>query len=239
MTTAPGKKTSHQQAGEQLIRLLNIMERLRGPEGCPWDKRQNPETLKTYLIEEAYEVIDAIEAEDSGEICEELGDLLLQIVFHAQIHSEQNQFSMTHVITTIADKMERRHPHVFGELECSSENELREHWEQIKTIEQQNKSENTSKQIVPRHLPALLKAQKIVQKTKNRAAGLTDTGDLIPDSLKKELAALNDQNREALLATLPQILLAIVGIADTHQIDCEFILDSHLKSFTTLLTARK
>ena len=99
-------------------RLVDLMARLRSPSGCPWDKAQTPQSLKPYLIEEVYEVLDAIDRNDDAEIVEELGDLLLQIVFHAQIAREENRFTIDDVACAIADKLVRRHPHVFGDAEA-------------------------------------------------------------------------------------------------------------------------
>ncbi|MXX14154.1 MAG: MazG family protein, partial [Gemmatimonadetes bacterium] len=122
-----------------LEQLINIMAQLRGPAGCPWDKEQTHQSLKPYLIEEAYELLEAIDCNDDGEIKEELGDLLLQVVFHAQIASEENRFTIDDVAEAIADKLIRRHPHVFGDTQADTPDEVIKNWEAIKAEEKPNK----------------------------------------------------------------------------------------------------
>lgn len=120
--------------------LVDIMKKLRGPEGCLWDKEQTHYTLKKYLIEEAHEVIEAIDKNDSIHLKEELGDLLLQVVFHAQIASEENRFTIDDVIKEIVDKLTRRHPHVFADVKVTSSQEILERWKKIKADEKKRKT---------------------------------------------------------------------------------------------------
>jgi len=141
--------------------LIEIMSRLRGPNGCPWDREQTHRSLKPYLIEEAYEVIDAIDRNDLKHLKEELGDLLLQVVFHTQIASESGEFDIDQVLEGIVHKLVRRHPHVFEELELSSAQEVIEHWEKIKAGE---KNKLSRLEGVPASLPALLYALQIQTK---------------------------------------------------------------------------
>src|ERR1051326_1261532 len=117
---------------EALTRLVDIMARLRGPGGCPWDREKTPATLRPYLLEEAYEVLDALDRGDPGAIRDELGDLLLQVVFHAQLASEAGDFSIGDVARAIADKLVRRHPHVFGETQVRDAQEVVRNWTRIK-----------------------------------------------------------------------------------------------------------
>lgn len=143
--------------------LLTIMRRLRGPGGCPWDAEQTHESLTRYLLEETYEVIEAIETNSPEHLKEELGDLLLQPVFHAAIAEESGAFTMNDVIKTLNEKLVRRHPHVFGDMQIADSTAQIENWEQIKKLEKA--AERTSALSgVPPHLPALLKAQKITEK---------------------------------------------------------------------------
>lgn len=144
-------------------RLIDIMARLRGPSGCPWDKEQTPQSLKPYLIEETYEVLEAIDRNDDSEIKEELGDLLLQVVFHAQIASEENRFTIDDVAEAIADKLIRRHPHVFGDTQADTPDEVIKNWEAIKAKEKPDKKASLLDG-VPQHLPALLKARRLQEK---------------------------------------------------------------------------
>ena len=130
-----------QQKHTQLTRLLEIMERLRDPEtGCPWDVKQTFETIAPYTIEEAYEVSEAIASGDRDKICDELGDLLLQVVFHAQMATEEDSFTFEDVAKQVSDKMVRRHPHVFGNFPATDEQHVKQNWEAIKRAERSDAS---------------------------------------------------------------------------------------------------
>lgn len=143
--------------------LLGIMRKLRAPGGCPWDAEQTHETLTRYLLEETYEVIEAIDEKSPEHLKEELGDLLLQPVFHAAIAEESGDFTIQDVISTLCDKLVRRHPHVFGDLEIKTSAEQIENWEKIKRMEKGDERPSALSG-VPDHLPALLKAHKISEK---------------------------------------------------------------------------
>lgn len=127
--------------GDWFERLVAVQARLRAPNGCPWDREQTHESLRTYLIEEAYEVLEALDSGDDGKFAEELGDLLLQILFHSQIAREEGRFSVSDVIQEIHDKMVRRHPHVFGETRAKDSAEVLRNWEQIKAQERRSKDQ--------------------------------------------------------------------------------------------------
>jgi len=145
-------------------RLVAIMDRLRGPGGCPWDREQTLNSLAGYLLEEAYEVVDAIAADDGPRLREELGDLLLQIVFLARIARERGWFAIDGVSDAIAEKMVRRHPHVFGDREVSGSREVKQNWEDIKIEERGAGQPGSTLDGVPRSLPALLKAFRMTEK---------------------------------------------------------------------------
>ncbi len=132
-------------------RLVEIMDRLRGEDGCPWDREQTRETLKTYLVEEAYELLEALDADDPGLIREELGDLLFQLIFHARIASEKGEFDIWDVIDGITDKMVARHPHVFGDTEVQDSREVIQRWEELKKKE--GKMKKSLLRGFPRHFP--------------------------------------------------------------------------------------
>ena len=162
-------------AGPSFQKLVALMSRLRAPGGCPWDREQSHSSLRTYLIEEAYEVLDALEVADDAKFAEELGDLLLQVLFHSQIAQEENRFKITDVIREIYEKMIRRHPHVFGTKRANTSAEVLRNWEIIKKEEQLAKSPNapaaTKKDVpeslldgVPRALPALLEGYQLTRK---------------------------------------------------------------------------
>jgi tetrapyrrole methylase family protein / MazG family protein len=146
----------------EINRLLEIMRKLRAPDGCPWDREQTVETLKPYAVEEVYEVIDAIDRGDLEDHCEELGDLLLQVVFQAQLREEAGAFNFEDVAKSISDKLVRRHPHVFGDVNVADADEVLENWNAIKAGEKAGKAPSESiLDKVPKHLPALLKAHDL------------------------------------------------------------------------------
>ncbi|SDM17545.1 tetrapyrrole methylase family protein / MazG family protein [Geoalkalibacter ferrihydriticus] len=142
--------------------LVEIMQRLRAPNGCPWDREQTTQSLKPYLLEETYEVLEAVDLNDPSAICEELGDLLLQVVFLAQIFAEQGLFTVEEVARGITDKLIRRHPHVFADGECSDLKELNRQWEQIKSEEKRERGDTAPRKTAPRNLPALARAHKVL-----------------------------------------------------------------------------
>src|SRR5271163_1004395 len=148
--------------------LLKVMAKLRSPEGCPWDREQSHATLRRHAIEEVYELIDAIEAQDDHQMAEELGDLLLQVVFHCQLARERGAFDFERVTRTLVEKLIRRHPHVFGTTRVKDVDEVWVNWEKIKRAEKAGtKSERKSAlDGIPKHLPALLRAEKLLKKAK-------------------------------------------------------------------------
>jgi MazG family protein len=148
--------------------LLKVMAKLRSPKGCPWDREQTHLTLRRHAIEEVYELIDAIEARDDREMAEELGDLLLQVVFHAQMAKERGAFDFEKVCRVLVDKLIRRHPHVFGTTKVKNVDEVWANWEKIKRAEKAGtKSERKSAlDGIPKHLPALLRAEKLLKKAR-------------------------------------------------------------------------
>ena len=152
------------------------MARLRSPTGCPWDREQDHRTLRYHAVEEVYELMDAIEAGDDHEMAEELGDLLLQVVFHCQLARERKAFDFEQVTRRIVDKLIRRHPHVFGDAQAKTVDAVWAQWEQIKKAEKQgtHRDRRSALDGIPTHLPALLRAEKLVKKA--RKAGLSTPG---------------------------------------------------------------
>jgi MazG family protein len=148
--------------------LLKVMARLRSPTGCPWDREQSHRTLRRHAIEEVYELIDAIEARDDHEMAEELGDLLLQVVFHCQLARERGAFDFEKVCRLIVEKLVRRHPHVFGRTKVRDVDEVWANWEKIKHAEKKGTRHERVSAFdgIPKHLPALLRAEKLVKKAR-------------------------------------------------------------------------
>jgi len=154
------------EAEQAMRRLLEIMDKLRDPGGCPWDREQTLRTLTPYLLEEAHEVIEAIEVGDVAHHKEELGDLLFQVVFQARIAREEGKFDFTQVCDSISDKLTRRHPHVFSDVEVSGSKEVVKNWERIKADERKQKGQAPRSAIggVPVSLPALVRAERLTEK---------------------------------------------------------------------------
>ncbi|MEY4201497.1 MAG: hypothetical protein RLZZ265_3237 [Verrucomicrobiota bacterium] len=168
--------------------LLAVMAKLRSPEGCPWDREQDHMSLRTHAVEEVYELMDAIEAGDDHEMAEELGDLLLQVVFHCQLARERGAFDFEQVARRITDKLIRRHPHVFGDVKVKEVDEVWANWEQIKKAEKHGTKHARPSALdgIPRHLPALARAEKLVKKA--RKAALLATPKPAAGTTKRKLA---------------------------------------------------
>jgi MazG family protein len=197
---------THKNSLNGLDSLLKIMNSLRGPNGCPWDVAQTPETLTPYILEEACELIDAIETGDNEIIRDELGDLLLQVVFQAQIFNEKRCFDFNDVATTIADKLIRRHPHVFNQPNHDSnesarnEDELNKQWEEIKRSEV-NYNKSCLSDHLPKRLPALQRAQKLITKVRRaeRYNELPSATETSPQTNRTHLHNTNHRLDEKLL----------------------------------------
>ncbi len=215
----------------QLTRLLDIMVQLRDREtGCPWDVEQTFATIAPYTIEEAYEVADAIESDDMAGLRDELGDLLLQVVFHARMAEEDGQFDFEAVAESISDKMIRRHPHVFGDLKFDGEAEQKTNWEQHKSAERAARAESKGNRPsaldgVPSAMPALMRCEKLGKRAARVGFEWPDvTGAL--DKLDEELAELkaeiNDpQNSERITDEVGDVLFSVVNVARHLGVDPE------------------
>ena len=176
-------------------KLVELMEALRGPEGCPWDRKQTPESLKPFLVEECYEVIDALDEGKPDKIKEELGDLLFQILFHARIAEEDGQFSMQDVITSIHEKMTRRHPHVFGDEKLSTDKEVLANWEEIKKKEKGHEDRKSILEGVPKELPSLLRAHRLQERAARVGFDWNHLNEALP-KLDEEIAEFKESLRE-------------------------------------------
>lgn len=214
--------------------LIEIMNKLRSSEGCPWDIEQNHDSLKRYLIEETYEVLETIDAKDDKSLCEELGDLLLQIVFHSQIGKERNAFSIDDVITGICEKMINRHPHVFGEDKIESSKEVLQNWEDIKKKEKNIETQTQTLKRIPINLPSLMRAYKIQQK----AADVGFDWDYVEDAFEKmheEIKELKDvyksKNMDKISEEVGDILFSVVNIARFLDIQPELALTNTNNKF--------
>ncbi|HVM96801.1 MAG TPA: nucleoside triphosphate pyrophosphohydrolase [Candidatus Acidoferrales bacterium] len=203
-------------AAEAFAELVRIMARLRGPNGCPWDREQSHDSIKPYLIEEAYEVAEAIESNDFDELRKELGDLLLQIVFHAQMASEAGRFHVEDVINAINEKMVRRHPHVFAEVAVKDSDEVLRNWAKIKSEERKDSSDRSALAGVPRALPALLRAHRLGEKAAHVGFDWTRASEVwnkVREEVSELDTALKDEDRAAIDAELGDLLFALSSLA--------------------------
>lgn len=179
--------------------LLEIMARLRAPNGCPWDREQDHKSIRFHAVEEVYELIDAIEAEDDVEMAEELGDILLQVVFHCQLAKERGAFDFEQVTRQISEKLVRRHPHVFGAKKVKSVAEVWSNWEQIKKAEKTGTSHERSSALdgIPHHLPALMRVEKLSKKARKAKLLPVKSGRKISKAaLSRELYSLAELAQE-------------------------------------------
>ncbi|MBF0196722.1 MAG: nucleoside triphosphate pyrophosphohydrolase [Planctomycetes bacterium] len=215
--------------------FVDVMKRLRAPGGCPWDMEQTHESIKSCLIEEAYEVIDAINSGDSDALQEELGDILLQVVFHSEIASSNNTFSIEEVIQGISEKMIRRHPHVFGEVDAKDSTQVLKNWEQIKMKEKGDERKSILES-VPNHLPALQKAQRV----QSRAArvGFEWRKDQVHEviaKIREELdefeEALNQEDEKAMEMEMGDVFFSLVNLCRYQKIDSEEALRGTINKF--------
>ncbi len=219
-----------------LDELVDIMAKLRGENGCPWDREQDHHTLTRYMVEETYEVLETIQQGDTYKFCEELGDLLLQIVFHAQIARERGHFDINDVVAGVCDKMVRRHPHVFGDLRLQNSDDVLVNWEKIKQRERGGDAGNKRSVLdgVPLGLPALLRAYKI----QSRAArvgfdwpGYTGALEKVEEELREWKEALESGRREKIELETGDILFAVVNVARLAGIDPELALTAATGKF--------
>jgi MazG family protein len=213
-------------AGEKFQQLVDLMARLRAPNGCPWDREQTFDTIKPFLLEETYEVLDAIDARQWPALAEELGDLLLQAVFFSQMAAEENFFRVDDALDAINQKLIRRHPHVFGDETAHTGSDVLKRWSEIKAEEKRAKPEPDPTLLgsVPRSLPALVEAQQISSRAAQAGFDWENAGQVI-DKLHEELrefAEARVQNdREALEGELGDLLFVLVNLARFVKVDPE------------------
>ncbi|MFZ5966668.1 MAG: nucleoside triphosphate pyrophosphohydrolase [Bacillota bacterium] len=214
--------------------LIEIMEKLRSKEGCPWDLKQTHQSLKPYLIEEAYEVLEAIDHGDMELLVEELGDLLLQVVFHAQIASEQGLFHMNDVIEGICRKLLYRHPHVFGEVKVDSASGALKSWEEMKRKEKEIDTYTETLRNIPKHLPALMKSYKVQAKAANVGFDwehVEDAMGKVKEELMELLEVYQQDKPENIREELGDLLFAVVNVARFLKVDPELALNDTVEKF--------
>jgi tetrapyrrole methylase family protein / MazG family protein len=228
-------------AGRLFAELLEIMRRLRSPDGCPWDREQTRASLKAYLIEEAYEVLEALDADDPSALAEELGDLLLQVVFHAQVAAELGEFAMADVLRRLVDKLVTRHPHVFGDTRVGTPAEALAQWEAIKSRQAPAvRGRRSVLDGVPRALPALLRAQRLASKAARVQFDWPDATaawEKVEEEMRETADALASGDRTRLREEIGDALFALVNVARLSGIDAEDALQGANEKFRGRFTA--
>lgn len=219
--------------------LVNLMESLRDPEaGCPWDRVQTFKTIAPYTIEEAYEVEDAIDRGNMEDLKEELGDLLFQVIFHAQMAREQGAFDLQDVATSLIDKMHRRHPHIFGDAQVDTTGQVNDNWEAIKAEERQSKNYTSLMDDVPLNLTALTRALKLQKRAARVGFDWPDAAPII-EKLHEELAEFEAElepaspNPDRLEDELGDLLFVVVNLARVHGVDPETALRRTNRKFVS------
>lgn len=217
-----------------LNELIEIMKHLRSENGCPWDREQTHESLKKYLIEETYEVLEAIDLKDKDKIYEELGDLLLQIVFHAQIANENEEFNMDDVISSISRKMIQRHTHVFGDAKADTPDEVVSNWEAIKKKEKGLKTQTGVLKDIPKNLPALMRGYKVQQKAAQVGFDWDDIEDVfkkVDEELQELREAYKDGCKKNISEELGDLLFSVVNLSRFLKVQPEIALTGTTEKF--------
>ena len=209
--------------------LLEIMRILRAPGGCVWDAEQTHASIRKDFLEETYEVCEAIDEESPEHLCEELGDVLLQVVFHAQIAREEGTFSMDEVCDGICKKLIYRHPHVFGDVKVSSSEEVLTNWDALKRVEKQQRTDTQTLQSVAKSLPALWRAQKLQHKAAK--LGVRAEPEQALSYLQSCAAALSGKSSTEAGVLLGDLLFAAAGFADGAGLDSEAVLTAASERF--------
>ena len=224
------------QAAEKMRELLEVISRLRGENGCPWDKEQTLSTLKPFLIEEAYELFDVMDSNDTLAHKEELGDVLLQVLLQAQIRNEEQAFSFEDVAETLASKLIRRHPHVFGETIAESAEAVIKNWEQIKQNERKvNGKDKSILHGIPRSLPALHKAERVQARAARHGFDWEQVHDVmlkVQEELTEVQEAMAENNADAIREEIGDLLFSIVNLCRFVDTRPEDALHATVEKFT-------
>ena len=226
-------KKKRKEKKDWLRELIRVMARLRSQNGCPWDREQDHSTLKKYLIEESYELIDAIDDRDDEGMCEELGDVLLQILFHSQIAEEEKRFDIQKVAQTCCEKLIRRHPHVFKGTHIEDAEGVKKQWEEIKRREKSGLVKSALDG-VPRHLPALSQAEKIQKKAAQLGFDWKEVDGVvakIDEELSEVKEELKSGDRKRIREELGDLLFAVVNLSRFQKESPEELLRDTVKKF--------
>ncbi|UCD72259.1 MAG: nucleoside triphosphate pyrophosphohydrolase [Syntrophobacterales bacterium] len=224
------------QRGDEFQELAQIMDRLRGKDGCPWDKKQTFETLKTFLVEEVYEILEAIDEGSSMGLKEELGDLLMHIFFFAQISKEKGEFNIYDVARSAVTKMIDRHPHVFGETRASTPEEVELNWSTLKRREKGKLKAPSLLDDTPLHLPALLRAYRLTQKASTVGFDWEHVGDLcekIQEELREFGEVIRDEDQKRIEAEFGDLLFTLANVGRFIRVNPEEALRKSISKFVS------
>lgn len=227
----------YNKLSSEMIKLVKIMEKLRGPDGCPWDKKQDYYSLREYIIEEAYEVVETLQEKNISNLKEELGDLLLQVVFEAQIAREEGDFELIDVFSGINEKLIRRHPHVFGDMEIDNADQVKVTWNNIKKKEKEddfNKDGNTIIEDYCKGQPAVNQAYEIQKQAAEVGFDWHEVSSVIEkmeEELEEVKAAVRNDNRSEIQAELGDMIFAVVNLARFYNINPEMAVLDTIKKF--------
>ena len=205
-------------------KLVGVMERLRGRNGCPWDREQTRETLKPFLLEETYEVLEAIEEKDVEMLREELGDVLFQVIFHAEIAKEKGEFTIEDVLTELSRKMIRRHPHVFSNAKVGTAKEALARWEILKSQESRNKKRKSVLDGVPRQLPALLRSNQLQSRASRVGfdwSSFRPVWKKVREELRETEVSIREGNRRSIESELGDLFFSLVNASRFLKVDPE------------------
>lgn len=222
------------QGSSPLDELVRVMQTLLSPAGCPWDREQTHQSLKPYLLEETYEVVEALEEEDMYKLCEELGDLLLQIVFHAELARQSQAFNLDDVIRRITEKMIHRHPHVFGEVKVGGTKEVLVNWERLKAEEKTGAPTRSYLADVPKTLPALMRADKVQNKAARVGFDWPDVSgawEKFQEELRELQAACASRDQAKIEEELGDLIFAVVNVARFLKVNPEIGLNQTTTKF--------
>jgi tetrapyrrole methylase family protein / MazG family protein len=231
-----GENDSNIQPEKSLKNLLDIIRQLRSPDGCMWDRQQKKEDIAGYLLDETYEVLDAIESGSADALKEELGDLLFQIFFLARLSEETGDFGTSDIIETVTEKMIRRHPHVFGNTTVRDVDEIRSNWEDIKRNVENKKKKNTAHILtgIPRSMPALLVAQKMTDNASKVGFDWENTEDAlvkVDEELSELKTALKSGQHEKIKEEMGDLFLSLVNVCRFVDVNAEDSLKATIKKF--------
>ena len=230
----PALTAEMRRGAEQTARLLQIMARLRRPkDGCPWDLEQTLDSVKPHLIEEAYEALDALESGNRSDLAEELGDLLLQIVFQSHMASQEGAFSFADVAQGICDKLVRRHPHIFGEVKVADSKEVLRNWDAIKCKEKQTRV--SALDGIPEHVPPLHRAYQLQKRAARVGFDWSDIKDVfakLDEEVGELKGAVAKGSRQQVIEEIGDLIFSVVNVARFMKVDPAYALDSTNKKFT-------